>query len=195
MSTKNRWGASRLAATALLGTVLAVSSTGVAVADRADFHHHHHHWFRTYVEGTVTALGTSSVSLHRNNGQNATYDTTGTTVFAFEGLGKTTFADLAVGQDVDVTLTSSSPQTIVRLAVDLRKVQGTVTAISGTTITLNGNPARSVDASSMTTFSLANGTPATLASVIVGDQIDAWGYYAPTQTALIAAYVRIGSFL
>ena len=66
-----------------------------------------------------------------------------------------------------------------------------MTAISGSTITLNGNPARVVDADSLTTFSLANGTPATLASVIVGDQIDAWGYYAPTQTALSALYVRI----
>ena len=191
MTTKGIWGATRLVATALLGTVLAVSTSSIAFADHADFHHHHHHGFRNYVEGTITALGTTSVSLHRDNGQNATFDTTSATVFSFEGLGKTTFADLAVGQDVDVTLTSSAPQTIVKLAVDLRKVEGTVTAISGSTITLNGNPARVVDASSLTTFSLANGTPATLASVIVGDQIDAWGYYAPTQTALSADIVVI----
>ena len=62
------------------------------------------------MKGTITALGTTSVSLHRDNGQNATFDTTSATVFSFEGLGKTTFADLAVGQDVDVTLASSAPR-------------------------------------------------------------------------------------
>ena len=172
-------------ATVLLGAFLTIGSSGVAFADSGPFHHHHHHHHHlsTYVAGTITGLGTNSVSVHRDNGQSATYATTSTTIYAFEGLGKTTFSDLAVGQKVDLSLTSSAPQAITKLVVELVKVEGTVTAVSGDTITLNGSPARIVTASTLTTFTLAGGAAATLSSVLVGDQIAAWGYYGATATS------------
>ena len=192
MHTSRHWGATRLVATVLLGAFLTVGTSGAAFAESGHFHHHHHHHYpSTYVLGTITGLGTNSVTVHRDNGQSATYATTSTTLYAFEGLGKTTFADLAVGQKVDLNLTSSAPQAITRLVVELVKVEGTVTSVSGNTITLNGSPARIVTASTLTTFTLAGGASATISSVLVGDQISAWGYYGATATSGLNADVVV----
>jgi uncharacterized protein DUF5666 len=150
-----------------------------------------------YVEGTITALGTGSVTVHRDNGQTATYGTTGATTYAYEGHGAASVADLAVGQSVDLTLTPAAPQMIVKLAIDVESLYGTVTAVTGSTISIStSSGARSVDVGSTTTFTLANGAAATLASVLVGDQIEAVGFIlSGSATTVQAISVRIGSFL
>jgi hypothetical protein len=191
MFTTSTRRATRIVATTFLGIAIGLGTSGVAFAEHSD---HHHHWFhRTHAEGTITALGTNSVTVHRDNGATVTWDTTSATVVAFEGHGPTPLTSLAVGEKVDVTLTSTAPQSLVRIVIDVVHFDGTVSAVSGNTITLaNG---RSVDVTSSTTFILASGASATLASVLVGDQISAWGPSGSPALTLNAVNVRIGSFL
>ena len=201
----------RIAATVLLGGAIVVGTSGVAIATastagagsharapiasvdgRLDvrFHHHHHYgYWRTHHGGRISALTSSSVTIKRNDGVTATYATTSSTTY-FEGAAPTTAAALALGEAVDLVLTPTAPQAIVKLTIEVVHLSGTVSAVTGAAITI-GPSAHTVVTSSSTTFTYGNGTAATLADVLVGDTISAKGVNTPTAGTIDANSVVI----
>ena len=143
----------------------------------------------THAEGTITALGTNSVTIEGRNGTPVTFTTTSSTTYA---MGKTaaTVAALAAGENVDLTLTATTPQTVTNVQVDLADTQGTVTAINGDTITLgNGSNAKTVTVGAATTYSL-RGATSTVGAITVGSHIEAHGVWT-SSSAFNAASVSI----
>jgi filamentous hemagglutinin len=143
----------------------------------------------TRAEGTITALGTNSVTIQDRNGALVTYTTTSTTTYT---LGETaaTVAVLAVGENVDLALTSTAPQMVTAVEVDLGNVEGKVTAIVGNTITIgSGSDAKTVTVSASTTYTL-HGAASTLSAIAVGSHIEAWGV-STSSTAINASSVNI----
>jgi len=57
----------------------------------------------------VTALGTNSITLKDHQGTSTTYTTTATTTY-FEGSTAGVVGDLAVGEQVSLALTSTTPR-------------------------------------------------------------------------------------
>jgi hypothetical protein len=143
----------------------------------------------THAAGVVTALGTNSITIQHHNDTPVVYTTTSTTTYAM-GEITATVAALAVGQNVDITLTSTTPQTVTAIEVDLANVEGKVTAISGNTITLgSGSDTRTVTVGTATTYTLGDAVSA-LSAIVVGSHIEARGV-ATTSTALNATSVKI----
>jgi len=90
----------------------------------------------THARGTVTALGTNSITLKDHQGTSTTYTTTATTTY-FEGSTAGVVGDLAVGEQVSLALTSTTPQTVTKVTICLERVFGSVTAVAGNVITLS----------------------------------------------------------
>jgi len=84
----------------------------------------------------VTALGTNSITLKDHQGTSTTYTTTATTTY-FEGSTAGVVGDLAVGEQVSLALTSTTPQTVTKVTICLERVFGSVTAVAGNVITLS----------------------------------------------------------
>jgi uncharacterized protein (DUF1330 family) len=183
----------RGAASAFICVTLALGTAGVASAGTT--HHGHSsthengHQFR--VEGTVTALGTNTVTVQSHHGTPVVYTTTATTTY-FLGKTASTVAALAVGENVDLTLTSTTPQTVTSVEIDLAKFEGKVTAISGNTITISGEHSglRTVVVSATTTYTLDH-APSTLGAITVGSEIGALGIIGSTPNTLNAISVKI----
>jgi hypothetical protein len=143
----------------------------------------------THAAGIVTALGTNSITIQHHSGTPVVYTTTSATTYAM-GETTVTVAALAVGQNVDVTLTATTPQTVTAIKVDLANVEGKVTAISGNTITLgSGSDTRTVTVGTATTYTLGHAASA-LSAVVVGSHIEVRGV-ATSSTALTATSVKI----
>ena len=114
----------RGAASAVVCLALALGTAGVASAGTS--HHGHssardHRWDYDngqplHVEGSVTALGTNAVTVQGHHGTPVVYTTSGTTTY-FLGKTASTVAALAVGQDVDLTLTTTTPQTVTSVNI------------------------------------------------------------------------------
>ncbi|MGH9019927.1 MAG: hypothetical protein ACRDV0_02800, partial [Acidimicrobiales bacterium] len=106
-------------------------------------------------------------------------------------------AALALGEAVDLVLTPTAPQAIVKLTIDVIKFTGVVSAIAGNTITLtsHSHQVEIVTVSSNTSFTLAGGGAATLADVLLGDQVSATGVNGVGVGTLDATSVKIGSLL
>ena len=194
----------RGAASTAICAALALGTAGIASAH--DGHHAgndartSHHEFQSHhtdsrpdsdheVGGIVTALGTNSITIQRHNGTADVFTTTSTTTYT---LGETaaTVAALAVGQKIDVTLTSTTPQTVTAVEVDLANVEGQVTTISGNTITISsGSGTKTVTVGTATTYTIGD-VPSTLSAIVVGSHIEARGV-ATSSTALSATSVKI----
>ena len=143
----------------------------------------------THVEGTITALGTSSVTLQSRNGTPVAYTTTSATTYA---LGKTalTVAALAIGEHVEMTLTSTTPQTVTAIEINLAHIEGKVSAINGNTITVGvGTDTRTITVSATTVYTL-HGAVSALGALVVGSHIEARGVWT-SSSAMNASSVHI----
>ena len=194
MYTTKKMRMTRGASAIIVSLGLGLGSAGIAAAgtshdDHGSDGHHHGSHHATFVEGTVTALGTNTVTISTHNATPVLYTTTATTTY-FEGKSAVTVAALATGENVDLWLTATAPQTVTKLAIDLTSFEGKVSAISGNTITLGTSNPRTVNVSATTTYSL-KGAASTLSAITVGSWIDASGLLGSNATTLNALSVTI----
>ncbi len=140
-------------------------------AEAKDMDHH-------AVFGSVTALGTGTVTIKKMDGKTQTIDLTAKTVY-FQGGAKVTSSALVVGSKILVKGTLDSKgtltATIVRIVPSV--VVGTVTALTSDTImvkTLFGKSV-TIDVTSDTKFLIDDSSSATLANLKVGERIVAFG--------------------
>ena len=185
-------------ASAIIALTLALGTAGVASAGTShdgyrSSHHHsgHEQGNQNRVEGMITALGTNTVTIQGRHGTSTVYTTTAATTY-FEGKTAVTVAALAINENVDLMLTSTTPQTVTSISIHLVKFEGKVSAISGNTITISGwnSTTRTVNVSATTTYTL-NGAPSTLGAITVGSEIEAKGLLGTNATTLNAVSVRI----
>ncbi len=146
----------------------------------------------THARGTISALGTNSITLKDRKGNTTTYTTTSATTY-FEGSTAGVVGDLAIGEQVDLALTPTTPQTVTKVTIDLARVSGTVTTVVGSVITITGwhNTTLTVNVSGTTTYT-SGGAASTLAAVVTGAQISAVGLPGSTAGSLNAISVNIG---
>jgi hypothetical protein len=147
----------------------------------------------TTFTGIVTALSSTSLTVQQSSTVSATLAIIPTTTF-FEGSKHVTIAALAVGESVNVRLSTGAPSTAARIDIVIVKLGGVVTALSGNVITITGGAGftRTIDVSSTTTYTEA-GKPATLSNVAVGFHVYATGTVSASQTALEATSVVISA--
>jgi len=147
-----------------------------------------------FVRGTVTTVGTGSITITTHKGTTETIDTT-TTTYSETG---TLVAPTGVtdGQDVLVRLDPvDTTPTAVEITVILDRESGKVTAFTSTSITLAGpwGKTRDVEVSTPGTTYYDGKTTAT--GVTVGEYVIAFGTWDTTTTPpeLDALFVDIGS--
>jgi hypothetical protein len=143
------------------------------------------------VKGNVTAVSTSSLTVKGSDGTLTTLTITPATVF-YEGTSVVTSAALVVGQNVDVSRLNAAPSNAVKITIEMATLYGTVTAVSGNTITITGGGGftRTIEVSAATTYT-EGGSASTLSAVVVGLKITAKGIVSADQTALDALSVAI----
>jgi uncharacterized membrane protein YgcG len=145
------------------------------------------------VYGTVTTVGTGSITITTHDGTTETIDTS-TTTYAETG---TLVAPTGVveGQEVAVRLDpADATPTAVEVTVILDRVSGKVTDVTSTSITLagRGDTTRDVAVSSPGTTYYDGKTTAT--GVTMGEYVIAFGTWdTTTPTQLDAQFVDIGS--
>lgn len=148
------------------------------------------------ISGTVTALTSSSVTVQAKDGTSTTFSyTTSTDVKALRDSSATlTTADLAVGEHVAVSYDSSAATTAVTIDIQLARVSGTVSAVSGDNITVQDHKGftRLVLVGATTAYT-EKGASATLTDVVVGTEIRAEGVVDANGTTLDALTVEICS--
>ncbi len=142
----------------------------------------------------MSALGTNSITLKGRHGTTTTYTTVPGTTTYFEGKTAGVVGDLAVGEQVSLALTSTSPQTVTKVTIFLDHVFGKVTGVAGDVITITGfhNTTLTVDVSGTTTYT-SGGAASSFAAVVTGVEISAVGLPGSTAGSLNANSVNIGS--
>ncbi len=144
--------------------------------------------------GEISALSATSITVTNPSGTATTYTITSSTTVT-KDRATASIADLAVGDDVHIMLSSSSSTTATRIDIVQPSVMGKVSAVSGNTITITGPNATSqtVIVSSTTTYT-KDGASATLDDVTVGSSIFAEGSFASSTSTstLDATSVGIG---
>ncbi|HXC19776.1 MAG TPA: hypothetical protein VNT80_07690, partial [Acidimicrobiales bacterium] len=191
----------RVATAAVVCATLALGTAGVAMAgqrshsgDHSSFNsrdHGDHGQHGNDVKGTVTAFTATSITLTDRHGNSTTYDTTGATYF--EGSTAGVYTDLAMGENVKLELTSTTPQTVTKVTICLVHVFGTVTAPPvGDVITIASDHSSitTVDVSLTTTYT-SGGAPSSLSAVVMGSKISAVGLPGTTAGTLNANSVNI----
>jgi hypothetical protein len=142
--------------------------------------------------GVVTALTSTSITVTDPAGTATTFTiTTSTTVT--KDRSAATITDLALGDEVHVMPSAPGSTTAASIDIVQPSVFGTVTAVSGDTITVAGPNATSatVIVSSATTY-VKDGTSATLADVTVGSSIFAEGSFASSSDTSILDATSVG---
>jgi len=177
----------------LRNTGISLTVVGVGVVGAAGAASAHGFGPEQFVRGTVTTVGTGTITITTHKGTTETIDTS-TTTYAETG---TLVAPTGVtdGQDVLVKLDpADTTPTAVEITVILDRVSGKVTAFTSTSITLAGprGTTRDVEVSSPGTTYYDGKTTAT--GVTVGEFVIAFGTWdATTPSALDALFVDIGS--
>jgi hypothetical protein len=135
----------------------------------------------------------TSVTVQSSNGTTTTYALTSTTTYT-EGKTGTTIAALVVGDRVQIGVSSASATTATSVSIELAMLFGTVSTVSGDTITIKDPQgfARTIVVGSATTYS-QGGTTATLASVVAGAKIIAQGTVDTNGTTLDALSIDVGT--
>jgi hypothetical protein len=201
MSTTKSSRVLRGAAAGAVCLALAFGTAGVALAGSGS-HDRGHSSFAPRdngqsngVSGVVSALGTNSITLKGRHGTTTTYTTTGTTTY-FEGKTAGVVADLVVGDRVNLDLTTTSPQSVTKVTICLVRWTGTVTAVTGSVITITAfhNTSLTVDVSGTTTYTLG-GAASTLGAITTGAVISAVGVLGSAANTLDANSVNIGTGL
>ena len=188
----------RVATAAVVCATLALGTAGVALAgqrshsgDHSSFNSRDHGHHGNDAKGTVTAFTATSITLTDHHGNSTTYDTTGATYF--EGSTAGVYTDLAMGENVKLELTSTTPQTVSKVTICLVHVFGTVTApVAGDVITIASDHSSitTVDVSGTTTYT-SDGAPSSLSAVVMGSKISAVGLPGTTAGTLNANSVNI----
>jgi hypothetical protein len=145
------------------------------------------------IKGVVSAVSSTSITVQRSAITTTTLAIAATTRF-FEGHTPVTQAALVAGERVDISRTASAPGTAAKITIEVAALAGTVSAVSGSVITITGGEGftRTIDVSSTTTFS-EGGTAVALSAVVVGSKIKAQGLVSSDQTALDAISVVIAA--
>ena len=136
-----------------------------------------------HADGTVKSVGDSSVTLTQRDGTDKVVQLTGSTTYQLAGAASkaaaSTKAALTVGAAVDAEGTTATDGTFTATLVTIRAAQagGTVTAKTGTSITVTTRDGSSltIDVDSSTTYLVAGTTAPTLSNVAVGAIVIAEG--------------------
>jgi hypothetical protein len=187
-----------------IGMALTIGSASLASASS-----HHGNGFRDHgvasgrssnfeysnngVGGYVAAVTPTSVTVDLRSGTTTTFTLTPTTTYT-EGSAPSTIASLVVGDRVRVQVSSSAATTATAINIELAELIGSVSAVSGNTITITDPQgfSRTLVVSSSTSYT-ANGAAGTLADVTVGSKILAQGTIDANRTSLDAINVAIDS--
>ncbi|HEY1762978.1 MAG TPA: DUF5666 domain-containing protein [Acidimicrobiales bacterium] len=143
--------------------------------------------------GYVTAVTPTSVTIQSWNGTSTTYALTSATTYT-EGKAPSTAVSLVVGDRVEIGVSSTSPTTATSVSIELAMLFGTVTSVSGSTITIKDPQGftRTIVEGTATTYTL-NGASSTIAAVVDGAKIIAEGTIDPNGTSLDALSIAVGS--
>jgi hypothetical protein len=141
----------------------------------------------------VSALTSSSITVVDPSGSSTTFSiSSATTVTKDRTIAAA--SDLAVGDQVRITPTGLGSNTAQSIDIEQPSVMGTVTAVSGDTITVSGpnGTSETVVVSGATTYT-KRGASATLTDVTVGTWIFAEGTHATGSTTnLDATTIGVG---
>jgi hypothetical protein len=176
---------------------LAFGTAGVALAGQGSHSRDHSnissrdHGNWDGASGTISALGPNLITLTDRHGTSTNYTTTGTTTY-FEGPTASAVGALAKGEQVDLQLSSTTPQTVTKVTIDLVRFFGQVTSVVNNVITITGfhNTTLTVNVSGATTYT-SGGATSSLAAVIKGAQISAVGLSGSAAGSLNANSVNI----
>ena len=177
----------------LFGAVTAISGNTITITDPQGFS-------RTIgtagtmdnFHGVVTAFTPTSVTvLGKHSTTPTTFTLATTTTFKDDGVSLSAL-DLAVGSKVGIEVSSAASTTALNVEIELAHLSGTVTAISGNTITIGGHEgsSRTILVTSTTTYA-KGGAPATLADIVVGTKIRGEGTLSADELTLTAVSVVI----
>jgi hypothetical protein len=146
-----------------------------------------------FVRGTVTTVGTGSITITTHDGTTETIDTS-TTTYAETG---TLVAPTSVtqGEDVLVRLDpADTTPTAMEITVILDRVSGKVTGFTSTSITLAGPRGTTSDVETTSPGTTYYDGKTTATGVTVGEYVIAFGTWdTTTPTQLDALFVDIGS--
>ena len=192
----------RVATSAVVCAALALGTAGVALAgqgshsrDHSSLNSRDHGQHGNYARGVVTAFNTStnSITIKGHDGTSTLYTTSTTGTTYFEGSTAGVVGDLAVGETVNLVLSTTTPQIVTKVTICLAHVFGTVTNVVGSVITLAGfhGTTETVTVVPGTTTYTSGGAASTSASVVDGVQISAVGLPGTTAGSLTANSVNI----
>ncbi len=197
--SKKKMAVRRVAATTALGVGLVAGGAGLASAtstqsardsttptstsppNRADM-----------AGGVVTAVTDTSITVKHLDGTSTTYTITSTTAL-YEGPTTIAASSLALGQHVEIELSSANSTLAQSINVQAPVLFGTVTTVQGNTITISDLEgfSRTIVVDSSTTYT-KSGAAATLGDVSVGTLISAEGTVDANLTSLDATSVSMG---
>jgi hypothetical protein len=189
----------RGAAASAVCLVLALGTAGVALAGQRS-HARGHSNISSHAQGpwnnaagTVSSLGTNSITLKGRHGTLTTYTTLPGTTTYFEGKTAGVVGDLATGEQVSLALTSTMPQTVTKVTIFLDHVFGKVSSVANNVITITGfhNTTLTVNVVPGTTTYTSGGTTSDAGAVVAGVEISAVGLPGPTAGSLDANSVNI----
>ena len=190
----------RVATSAVVCAALALGTAGVALAgqgshprDHSSFNSRDHGQQGNDARGVVTVLGTNAITIKGRDGTSTLYTTSTTGTTYFEGSTAGVVGDLAVGETVNLVLSTTTPQIVTKVTICLAHVFGTVTNVVGSVITLAGfhGTTETVTVVPGTTTYTSGGAASTSASVVDGVQISAVGLPGTTAGSLTASSVNI----
>jgi hypothetical protein len=146
---------------------------------------------KEFVGGVVTAVTSSSVTVQGRDGTLTTFTYSATTTFK-EGATALSASDVTVGERVGIESSSDAPTVALSVQVMLTHEFGTVTAISGDTITIKNFKGMSniIVVSADTTYTSGK-VAGTVGDVVVGAKIGAEGTIASDGTTLDALNVSV----
>ncbi len=144
--------------------------------------------------GYVSAVSPGvSVTVESWNGTTTTYTLTSTTTYT-EGTTTVGSTALVQGDRVEIGVSSSSPTTATSVTIELAELFGTVSTVSGGTITIKDPQGftRTIVTGSATTYS-QGGATSSLSAVVQGAKIIAEGTIDANGTSLDALSIDIGT--
>ena len=203
MHTKKMKVVGRSVSALAIGMTLTVGSASLASAS-GDHHHGHNgdvasgkmssfDYANLGLGGYVTAVTATSVTVLTWSGTTTTFTLNGTTVYT-EGKSPSTITSLVAGDRVNIQTSSTDPTIAAAVNIELAELFGTVTAVSGNTITITDPQgfSRTILVGTATTYTVG-GAPGSLTNVTVGTKIVAQGTIDTNKTTLDALTVKIGS--
>lgn len=193
---------SRAVVALTLGTALAMSTAALAGA-QGNGSWGNNSWGHRYASarvspfayantglgGVVTAASATSLTITEWNGTSATFALTSATTYT---AGSTSVGNsaLATGERVRVGVSSSDSTTATSVSIELAQLFGTVTGVSGNTITIKDPQGftRTIVVSSSTTYPNSG-----LSAVTTGAKVFAQGTVDPNGTTLDAMTLYVGT--